>query len=240
MARRARTRRRTRIPIRRRASPRRSRTTRRSRSVREGVGGGTLANARLYVGHYEARVSPIADTNPATSGDEPRRHGGLRTRHVRVRGPRARLRARAVPRATAFRPEQGDHGASSHGTGRPAASRRDESTGDGVDLGNLIDDTENTNWNAPGTVTTGNLTVDGKQATVDLAGTDDVTVRFVQVSAHIRVNGQSRFAALRQFQLQACNADEGDNCSTAAGFTRCTRARRTPSQATRRGPWLRS
>ncbi len=31
-------------------------------------GGAAIANARLYVGHYEARVSPIADSNPATSG----------------------------------------------------------------------------------------------------------------------------------------------------------------------------
>ncbi len=45
-----------------------------------------------------------------------------------------------------------------------------------------------------------------------------MTVRFVQVSAHIGA-GNSRFSALRQFQLQACNADEGDNCSTPAGFT---------------------
>ena len=27
-----------------------------------------VSNARIYVGHYEARVSPIADTNPATTG----------------------------------------------------------------------------------------------------------------------------------------------------------------------------
>ncbi len=28
---------------------------------------GTALNARIYVGHYEARISPIADTNPATT-----------------------------------------------------------------------------------------------------------------------------------------------------------------------------
>ena len=27
-----------------------------------------IDNARIFVGHYEARVSPIADTNPATMG----------------------------------------------------------------------------------------------------------------------------------------------------------------------------
>ena len=28
--------------------------------------GGPITNARIFVGHHEARVSPIADTNPAT------------------------------------------------------------------------------------------------------------------------------------------------------------------------------
>jgi extracellular elastinolytic metalloproteinase len=36
----------------------------RSRPTRAGL----VNDARFYVGHYEARTSPVADTNPATTG----------------------------------------------------------------------------------------------------------------------------------------------------------------------------
>ena len=61
------------------------------------------AKARIYVGHYEARVSPIADTDPATNapatrlGEQPRRDGGLRARDVRVHRDRPGLRRGALP-----------------------------------------------------------------------------------------------------------------------------------------------
>ena len=179
-------------------------------------GGAAIANARLYVGHYEARVSPIADSNPATSGTnlDDTADFAPGTYEFVAHAPgygHVRFRERLTAGENDVFTVEFTRNLASAASGATV-------TGDGIGLGNLIDDTENTNWNAPGTVTAGNLTVDGKQATVDLAGTDDVTVRFVQVSAHIGA-GNSRFSALRQFQLQACNADEGDDCSTAAGFT---------------------
>jgi extracellular elastinolytic metalloproteinase len=83
-------------------------------------------------------------------------------------------------------------------------------------LRNLIDDTETTNWTTAGAVTSGNLSVDGKQVTVDLAGGDPVNVKRLNVSALV-FSGQSRFTALRQFEVWSCNGRKAD-CSTDAGF----------------------
>ena len=44
-----------------------------------------IPNARFFVGHYEARVSPIADTESGDDGSEPRRHGAVRAGDVRAR-----------------------------------------------------------------------------------------------------------------------------------------------------------
>ena len=48
---------------------------------------------QLFVGDYEARAMPVADTDP---GDAARRHVRARARHVRVRRPRHRLRRDAA------------------------------------------------------------------------------------------------------------------------------------------------
>jgi extracellular elastinolytic metalloproteinase len=94
-------------------------------------------------------------------------------------------------------------------------------TGDTVTpatLNNLIDDDENTQWTAEGNFPGGNLTVDGKKVTVDLAGTDPVKIKRLQVSTLVGP-GQNRFTALRQFEIWACNAQSSD-CSTDAGFSK--------------------
>ncbi len=87
--------------------------------------------------------------------------------------------------------------------------------------GNLIDDTERTQWTAEGTITGGNLSVEGKKVTIDLAGTDSVRINRLQVSAHLAA-GQSRFTALRQFEVWACNNDHpsNDDCSVDSGYHR--------------------
>jgi extracellular elastinolytic metalloproteinase len=54
--------------------------------------------------------------------------------------------------------------------------------------------------------------------TVDLAGTEPVHVKRLNVSALV-FSGQSRFSALRQFEIWACNGRKAD-CSTDAGFSR--------------------
>ena len=59
----------------------------------------------------------------------------------------------------------------------------------------------------------GNLSVDGKRVTVDLAGSDPVNVRSVNVSAMVS-SGQSRFSAVRSFEVWACKS----GCSQDSGY----------------------
>ena len=48
---------------------------------------------------------------------------------------------------------------------------------------NLIDDTESTDWQAAATQSADGVEVDGKQVTIDLAGTQPQRINRVQVSA---------------------------------------------------------
>ncbi len=192
-------------------------------------------NARIFVGHYEGRATQIADTNPATvpgtiNLDDTAKFAPGRYEFVAVAPGYGHVRF-------SERVRSGEREKIKIKFARNWASSASGATVTGDDqappvgpasLANLIDDTEATVWTAvaanwTGTATPGvpggNLSVDGKQATIDLGGTDDVRVRYVQVSAHIGP-GHSRFAALRQFELWACNSDEGGNCSTPAGFTK--------------------
>ena len=75
-----------------------------------GGGGQAAPKARIYVGHYEARVSPIADTDAATNApatatannlDADR---GVRAGHVRVHRDGPGLRRGALPRDVPGRP----------------------------------------------------------------------------------------------------------------------------------------
>jgi hypothetical protein len=103
---------------------------------------------------------------------------------------------------------------------RASASNGATIAGDGVNLGALIDDTEETNWAALGR----DPDVKGTKVTVALAGGRQVVER-VNVSALLRAaddgddqddpGAQNRFTALRQFSLQACTA----GCDSDAGFT---------------------
>jgi hypothetical protein len=196
--------------------------------------------ARFYVGHYEARVSPIADTDPATTAginlDDTAKfapatyefvahapgYGHVRFRERLRSGQNKRIEiqfARNWASQTAGATATGDVW-----TGEPAPAGTPASN-----VNFLIDDTELTNWTAPPAIGPGGtFSADGLKVTVDLAGSDDVTVRYVQVSGmlyndtidpNVR-SGQNRFTAVRQFELWAYNADEGDNCSTDAGYHR--------------------
>jgi len=184
-----------------------------------GKDGTTINNARIYVGHYEARVSPIADTNPATGGGEnlddvaefapgtyelvahAPGYGHLRGRKQFFSGENSIIEFRFP-------------------TNHAAAAKGATATGDGTAPGNLIDDTERTQWTAEGVITGGNLSVVGKKVTIDLAGTDSVRINRLQVSALLAA-GQSRFTALRQFEVWACNNDQADDdCSVDSGYHR--------------------
>jgi hypothetical protein len=162
--------------------------------------------AQLFVGDYEARTTPIADTDPATVLDETfglvpgtyrliaraNGYGALRLTRTATAGQSLAL---AVPMSLNL-------ASSTNGA---------TATGNGINLARLIDDTEATNWASLGSP------VAGKQVTVRLAPSPGPhVIDRVQVSAMLRptlandpggdTGGQSRYSALRQFQILACHA----------------------------------
>ncbi len=176
----------------------------------------TTGKAKIFVGDYEARVTPIADTDPATE----------------------------LGSSAAFTPGTYDMVAVSPDRGftrwtmtvLPGGGDRTETLGDVVNLASaaagatvlgstegslnpeaLIDGTEATNW---GGVTDAQVDESNPSVSVDLAG-DVSTVKRVQVSAYLTPapasptdvplaqddpDSGSRFTALRQFALEACTA----------------------------------
>ena len=214
-----------------------------------GTDGSTISNARIFVGHYEARVSPIGDTNPATVGPnlddvsdfapgtyellvQAPGHGFLRGERTFRRGENSTIEFRMPTNYASI-----TNGATAAGDVTVAFPDQTIANPAGIPvvtpqqvLNMLIDDTEATNWTAAGNITPsspGNLSVAGKQVTVDLAGTKAVHIRHIQVSSMLRSGvvsipalanaSQNRFTALRQFEVWACNAEK-DDCSTSAGF----------------------
>ena len=188
--------------------------------------GSGVVPARIFVGHYEGRASPIADTDPATAGANldavarfaPGTYEFVANApgygHIRFR---ERLRA---GQSTTIRIRFADNLASANaGATATGDTSGADAAAQALQLRNLIDDAEGTTWTTAGNVDgSGNLSVDGKRVTVDLAGDDAERIRHVQVSA-LLANNVNRFTALRQFELWACNADEGDDCSSDAGFS---------------------
>jgi extracellular elastinolytic metalloproteinase len=188
-----------------------------------------ITNARFYVGHYEARVSPIADTNPATTGANLDNVAEMApgkyefTAHAPGYGFFRFEKTVSRRQTSTFKVRFAQNVASANaGAVATGDTNGADAAAQAATLRSLIDDTENTQWETPGNAT-GPLSVDGKKVTIDLAGADAVKVRKVQVSAMVRnlapAAGQSRFTALRQFEVWACNSDKA-NCSIDAGFTK--------------------
>jgi hypothetical protein len=206
--------------------------------------GGRPVQARIYVGHYEARVSPVADTDPATAGpnlDDVARFvpgdGGSESRtgqrayefvahargygHVRFRIDNLRAGDRRTVRIE-------------FPTNWASRFKGATATGDGVRHEELIDDTEDTNWESTGTP------AQGRQVLIRLAGPQRISQ--VKASAMLlfeipgdnptdppRRPGQNRFTALRSFDVLACRAgaDAGNpTCdpADADGFRRIVRS----------------
>lgn len=180
--------------------------------------GGDPIVGELFVGDYEARSRPVADTDSATNPVEDTvrlvpgtydfvaRADGYGTKRFTftVRAGQARdLPVRVRPNLASA-----ENGAAA--------------TGDGVNLDRLIDDTEATNWAALGEP------VQGREVTVELDPSKrSHRVRRIQVSAMLRPpimddadpGTQNRFTALRQFEILTCNARQGVDCSDDENFT---------------------
>jgi extracellular elastinolytic metalloproteinase len=174
---------------------------------------------QLFAGRYEARVTPVADTNPATPlGDSFLIAPGSYEFLARGDGLGAvRFTATIQAGGTQNLSVRMFRNLASAANG--AAAR-----GDGINIPKLIDDTEATNWASLGSP------VAGKQVTVRLDPSRAAhTIRRVQVSALLRTTlptdqggdtgGQSRYSALRQFEILACEARGTFDCSEDAHFT---------------------
>jgi extracellular elastinolytic metalloproteinase len=179
---------------------------------------GEPIGAQLFVGDYEARTTPIADADPATALDET---FGLVPGTYRLL---ARANGYGARRLTAT-VAAGQTLALSVPMSRNLASSFNgaTATGNGINLARLIDDTEATNWASLGSP------VAGKQVTVRLASDQaSHAISRVQVSAMLRppiatdpggdTGGQSRFSALRQFQILTCHVRGRVDCSRDADF----------------------
>ena len=170
--------------------------------------GNAAVPAQVYVGRYEDRAMPIADTDPGTTLSNTAKFvPGTYEFIVQAPGyglSRFTQTFTATATAVTFKLQ----------TNWASSAKGASITGDGTsdELAKLIDDTENTNWTATGRMPS----VAGTSATVALGGGAH-KVSSVRVSAMIGA-GQFRFTALRKFGIDACDATTTD-CSVAANFT---------------------
>jgi hypothetical protein len=177
------------------------------------ISGVPVSGAQLFVGDFQARVVPVADTDPATAlGDTVRLVPGTYHLIARANGfgaERFVLDVKAGQVRT-FNPSLPPNLASS--------SRGATAAGDGVSQGGLIDDTEATGWESLGSP------VAGKQVTVHLdPSRSSWQIARVQVSALNRpstgpADPVSRFSALRSFQILSCEVKAGVTCANDADF----------------------
>lgn len=180
------------------------------------VGDSAGAPIRLYVGPYEARAMPVADTDPETALPDEFQIVPGRSFEFVAAGPgfgHRRFTTRLLAGRTQDMRLNLPRNLASAVSGATV-------TGPGVNLAKLVDDTEATNWAALDGVA-------GRQLTVDLAGEARHRVTAVNVSALLRPaiegdpdsGGQNRFTALRSFAVLACDATVAD-CSVDGNYRR--------------------
>ena len=170
---------------------------------------GQTVPAKVYVGHYEARVTPIADTDPQTGDLDDVAHfapDGAKPAPTNQPGYDIVVNAPGYghQRLTLknLKAGQTKRVKVRMSTNYASSSQGAVATGDGTNQVNLIDDTENTTWDST------DAPVEGRRVVVDLAGGRQKFKR-VQVSAHLL--GFNRFTALRSFDVLACTAGGADN-----------------------------
>src|SRR4051794_19698380 len=205
-------------------------------------------NANVYVGDFEARATPIADTNPATAGPNLDNVVPIVPSMAYVHGNNAnRYRAynfvANAPgyghvrfKVEALKPGETRNIVIRFPTNYASSFQGAVATGDGIFLNLLIDDTENTDWDVTG------RPVQGSQVVVKLG--QGVPVTFQQVNVSALITGfvtrpgdpgtppqaaENRFTALRAFDLYSCTAGaDGANptCdgSNDAGWQRILRS----------------
>ena len=169
---------------------------------------GTKGGGRFYVGDFEQRSRPIADTLRSTRLKDtvrftPGRYDmlyvGNTTGHMRFTMVVTKGRAAQVVKVKATK----NHAASRSGAKVIDTRGAAESRGPN----RLIDGTEGENW---GVVTDGPVDTVKPAIAIDLGGRKPVTIRTVSLSASLRpatpadADSASRFTALRRFAVEAC------------------------------------
>ncbi|PWU55629.1 peptidase M36 [Micromonospora sp. S4605] len=173
------------------------------------------APIRVYVGAYEARAVPVADTDPATPLPDTVELVPGTYQLLAVAPGFGHQRLTVVAKA-------GKEGYVDLRMSRNLASTASGATitGDGVNLDRIADDTEATNWASLDGVA-------GRQVTVALPGDAPQVVKRVNVSAMLRPTiagdadpgSQNSLSALRSFAVSACNAKTTD-CADPANWRR--------------------
>ena len=180
--------------------------------------GKVVRNAQLYVGRYQARAVPVADTDPTTAlpntVDLVPGNYEFTARAPGYGHARVGLTALSAGKKRNLAPRMDDN--------LTSATNGATVEGTGINLTSLVDDEEGTQWAALG------APVDEQHVIVDLAGNKMQDVRRVQVSAHLRPvdptnpdnAAQSRYSAVRQFEVWACSIARGVDCDEQDEFTR--------------------
>jgi extracellular elastinolytic metalloproteinase len=171
---------------------------------------GNPVDADIFVGHHEARATPIDDVESFVENPEGYEFVARAPGHGFARFAVDKLEAGENRTITIEFPE--NWASSANGA---------VATGNGANHGNLIDETETTNWEdttAP---------VGGRQVTVQFP--DRRQIKLAKVSAYL-TPGQNRFSALRSFELYSCTAGASSanpTCDQAvdAGWRRIARSR---------------
>ncbi len=206
------------------------------------AGGGIPEATNVYVGDYEARIVPVAVSEKGAVTAPLSFAPGTYKLFVQAKGyGHRRMTVTIKPGAQTITLPMRKNLASSTAGGT--------ASGDGGNLKLINDDTEGSNWGsiegAPRNPMDP-ITIRGKQVTIDLAGEASM-VGEIQVSAANRpalctgdtaalgceksreapydTGGQSRFAALRSFEILTCDATAGKSCTDAGDFTSALIAR---------------
>ncbi len=165
----------------------------------------TSAPGRIYIGDFEARTTPVADTTRATRLDATAffTPGTYQALYVGPRNGAKRFTFTVTGQRSRVVPIRTTHNVA----GLRAGARLISSTAGSRNPRFLIDGTESTGW--AGVTPSGPVDSTRPRITVDLAGGVS-TIRTVNVSAMLNPaigsdeDAGSRFTALRRFALDAC------------------------------------
>ena len=171
--------------------------------------------AKIYVGHYERGVTPIADTDSSTDlPDNATFAPGRYELVIQAEGygmTRRPLFVKAGTDMTMTKHVTHNWASKTNGATVVAVPPSDEDP-------NLIDDTEATNWTSTTAV---NVDVAKPFAIVQL-GSGEQLVRSVRVSAYPQPGqAESRFGGLRRFQISVCDTNNPNptTCLSPTDYT---------------------